>query len=327
MMVLLTDLGRKNDGQSVTNAAETIVGSLIAQGKVIGPAKFIEHYEREDLLDDTFDLVEIDDNGQPHWKKIATGDLLSFSSCIADELADRSLKNGRVCDEADRLRFARNPFVDSPYFYDNEVVKRKLEIIDKMISKEEVQSLIQRGATEQEIQRLLKSDLSIFGEIYAPDDEYICFSEFPVADGAVDIVLFTGRSRMDVIFIELKGAEFNLVNSDHYGEFSHKINQAAGQIRGRLGYIYRDLTGFRKFVHSIRARAEKGEKIYNSFLGPIFKLGVDPAKDIKIRTVVIGGRSVNDLEESRKRHDYETRFVPPIRIESWDTWLRHLKRN
>lgn len=327
LMVLLTDLGRKNDGQSVTNAIEEIIESLVSQGKVIGPAVFVEHYEREDLSGDSFHRVEINSDGRPQWKKIAKNDLLSFSSCIGDELADRSLQNNKVCVEADRIRFARNPFVGSSYSYDNEVVRRKLEIIEKMVSKKEIQALIERGANEQEIQRLLKSDLSIFGEAYAPDDEYICFSEFPVDDGAVDVVVLGGRSRMDVTLIELKGADFNLVNSDHYGEFNHKVNQAAGQIRDRLGHIYRDLTKFRNFFHSARARAEKGENIHNAFLGPIFKLGVDPRKDINIRTVVIGGRSVNDLEESRKRHDYETRIVPPIRIESWDTWLRHLRRH
>lgn len=40
---------------------------------------------------------------------------------------------------------------------------------------------------------------------------------------------------MDVILVEIKGADFNLTNSDHYGEFNHKINQAAGQLRERLG--------------------------------------------------------------------------------------------
>jgi hypothetical protein len=327
VVVLLTDLDRKNDGQSVTNAVESIIESLRSQGKVLGPAIFIEHYERDTVVGDTFDRVTIGDDGKPQWRTITKGDVLVLAAVSIDELADRSEKNKRVIEEADRIRFGRNPFVGSPYHEDNSVIKRRLEIMEKMISKKSVESLVAAGAIEQDIQRLLKQDLSIFGEVFSkPDDEYICFSEFPVDDGSVDVVVLTGRSRMDVIFIELKGADFNLVNSDHYAEFNHKINQAAGQIRKRLGYVYRNLLSYRDFVHEARQRAEAGEKVHNAFLGPKYKLGVDPNKDINIRTVVIGGRTVDDMEESRQRHDYETRFTPPIRIESWDTWLRRLKR-
>ena len=47
-VVLLTDLDEKNDGQSVTNAVERIIKSLQELGVVIGPASYLEHYERED---------------------------------------------------------------------------------------------------------------------------------------------------------------------------------------------------------------------------------------------------------------------------------------
>ncbi|MGC4078382.1 MAG: DUF4263 domain-containing protein [Rubrivivax sp.] len=209
----------------------------------------------------------------------------------------------------------------------NEVTKRRLEIIESMVSKASVETLVQSGSGEQELQRLLKTDLSIFGEAYAkPDDEYICFSEFPLAGGSVDFVVFTGRSRMDIILIEVKGAEFNLLNANHYKAFNHKIAEAAGQISQRLGIIFRDLSRFRKEAHAIRRRAESGEKLYNAFLGPRSKLGVDPDKDINIRCVVVGGRTQNDLEESVKRQDYEAHTTPPVRVESWDTWLRRLQR-
>jgi hypothetical protein len=136
-----------------------------------------------------------------------------------------------------------------------------------LVSKGSIETLIQSGAGEQEIQRLLKTDLSIFGEAYAkPDNEYICFSEYPIADGSVDFAVFTGRSRMDIILIEVKGSEFNLLNSNHYKEFNHKILEAAGQIRTRLGVIYRSLDPFRKSAHQIRDHAENGEKIYNAYL-------------------------------------------------------------
>jgi len=248
--------------------------------------------------------------------------------CPSVELDERSWENGRIVAEADRLRFSRNPFVDSPYRGSNAVIKRRLEIENGMISRAEVEALICAGAGERDLQFLLKRDLSIFAETYAqPDDEYICFSEFPLADGYVDFVVLTGRSRMDVILIEVKGADFNLLNSDHYKEFNHKIHQAAGQLRNRLGHIYRELSTFRDHVHSARVRAELGDLIHNAFVGPHDGLEVDPQKDINIRTVLIGGRTVDDRAESAKRHDYEHHFTPPIRVESWDTWIRRLQRS
>lgn len=326
-VVLLTDLDEKNDGQSVTNAVERIIKSLQELGVVIGPVTYLEHYEREDPQCDSFDIVTIESRGGTQWKTISREEALVLMGCSPSELDDRSWQNGRIVAQADRLRFSRNPFVDSHYLESHAVVKRRLEIADAKISKSEVEALISEGAGERDIQCLLKRDLSIFGEAYAkPDDEYICFSEFPLGEGFVDFVVLTGRSRMDVILIEIKGADFNLLNADHYKEFNHKINQAAGQLRSRLGQIYRDISPFRDHVHCLRARAERGEKIHNAFLGPHHRLEVDPQKDINIRTVLIGGRTVDDRTESTKRHDYERTFTPQIRIESWDTWLRRLQR-
>ncbi|OYU45942.1 MAG: hypothetical protein CFE44_04845 [Burkholderiales bacterium PBB4] len=324
-VVLLTDLGDKNDGQSVTNAVEVIVNSLLEQGYIISPATFIEHYERNDWSSDTFDKVTF--SPQTEWETLSRSRVIEMIGNEDGELSDRSSSNPRIAAQADRLLLRNDPFVGSRYPESNDVTKRRLEIIEKMISKASVEALVKSGSGEQELQRLLKTDLSIFGEAYAkPDDEYICFSEFPLADGFVDFVVFTGRSRMDIILIEVKGAEFNLLNANHYKAFNHKITEAAGQISQRLGIIFRDLNGFRKEAHAIRKRAESGEKLFNAFLGPRSKLGVDSDKDINIRCVVVGGRTQNDLEESIKRQDYEAHTTPPVRVESWDTWLRRLQR-
>lgn len=131
---------------------------------------------------------------------------------------------------------------------------------------------------------------------------------------------------MEVILIEVKGAEFGLVNRGSYGNFAAKINEAAQQIRGRLGHIYRNYAEFRTAVHRARAAAEGGQRVHNALCGPVRLLQVDADKDIDIRTVIIGGRSEDDLEESRLRHDYERSFTPSIRVESWDSWLRKLLR-
>jgi Domain of unknown function (DUF4263) len=324
-VVLLTDLDEKNDGQSVTNAVELIIESLLSHGLVVPPAVFIEHYERSDPRRDTFDKVSL--APETAWRPLNRQQVLQLIAEDESELSDRSLENTRVSAEADRLRYRKNPFIDSKFQEANAVTKRRLEIEASMISKSSVEARIQSSSGEHDLQRLLKRDLSLFGEAYAkPDDEYICFSEFPLADGVVDFVVFTGRSRMDVILIEVKGADFNLVNSNHYGAFNHKVIEAATQIQKQLGSIYRNLDSFREHVHRLRMRAEQGELLHNAFLGPYRRLQVHPEKDINIRSVVVGGRTVNDLRESGKRQDYEAHTTPPVRVESWDTWLRRLQR-
>ena len=207
-VVLLTDLGHKNDGQSVTNAVELVIDSLIEQGLVIPPVTFVEHYERDAFSADTFDVVT---TSPTDWKRLSRYQALRLIGGDESELDDRSDANPRIVEQADRLRFRRNPFVDSVHPESHVVVKRRLQIVESMISRASVKALVETGGSERELQRLLKTDLSILGEAYAkPDDEYICFSEFPIADGAVDFVVLTGRSRMDVILIEVKGADFNL---------------------------------------------------------------------------------------------------------------------
>ncbi len=326
-IVLLTELDRKNDGMSVSNAVERIIPSLQNLGIVLGDAIYIDHSERKDPLDDRFEVVSLSSLRGARWKPISRPEVLELLECTPEELNERSEQNYRIIYRADQLRFSRDPFKDSPWQQSQSVIKRRLEIAEAMVSKEEIEELIETGAGEREIQRLLKRDLSIFGEAYAkPDDEYICFAEFPVGDGHVDFVVFTGRSRMDVILIEVKGANFNLLNADHYKAFNHKVNQAAAQVRDRISHIYKSGCSFRDHVHSLRAQAERGEQVHGAFVGPYGRLQVDPQKEINIRTVLIGGRTVDDRLESDKRYAYEREMVPPIRVESWDTWVRRLQR-
>lgn len=257
--VLLTDMGDRNDGPSVTNAVEAVIESLLEQGVVIPPATFVEHYERTTPGSDTYDLVTL--SPRTHWHTLSRDEILQLIGGNECELNERTLVNTRIGSLADRLRYKENPFVDSRYIEPDHVIQRRLEIIDSMISKREIDAVVQSQAGEREIQRLLKRDLSVFGECYGkPDDEYICFSEFPLDDGLIDFVVFTGRSRMDVVLIEVKGAEFNLVKSNHYRDFNHKITEAASQVRRRLGAIYRKLDEFRVFAHEVRQRAELGDK-------------------------------------------------------------------
>ncbi|KAB7632977.1 Shedu immune nuclease family protein [Stenotrophomonas rhizophila] len=323
--VLLTDLGEMNDGASVTNAARRIMEGVVETGLATAPCAFIEHYENKSSAEDTFDLLTAPPNVQ--WKSISSSAALEILGCGPDELGNRSDSNRRIAASAETLRLRRDRFADSPFPEPPKVISRKAQIRNRMISRSDVQKLVDAGSGERELQRLIKSDLSIIAEAFsAPSDEYICFSEMPIADGQVDFAVFTSRSRMDVILIEVKGAEFNLVNSNGYREFNHKVLEAAGQLRHRLGLIYRDLDVFRENLHQIRANAEKGSPLFGAFLGPRVPLEVDPCKDINIRTVIIGGRTQDDAAESRKRHDFERGTSPAIRLESWDTWLRRLQR-
>ncbi|AMO82259.1 Shedu immune nuclease family protein [Obesumbacterium proteus] len=324
IIVLLTDLGALNDGQSVTNAVEKIISSVYEHGVVTQPAIFIEHYERNSHKLDTFDIVNI--NPKTEWFSISREKVLDLLGCDEDELSERSINNGRIYEKADKIRYARDPFIDSNYIPSPEFISRKCEILNSMIPKSSITQLIESGAKEQEIQRVIKSDLSLIAEAYVGGNEYICFSEYPLADGSVDFVIFTGRSRMDIILIEVKGANFNLVNANNYGSFNHKVRDAAEQIQKRLGLVYRDYESFRKDAHEKRMKVLSGDLIHNAFVGPKSCKQVDPNKDVYVRSIVIGGRTVNDLEESKKRHDYEIHSTPPIRIESWDTWLRRLTR-
>ena len=327
VVALVTDLSDIHPGPSITNVIEKVNATLIQRGIVSAGTELIEHYEEIDHGEPTFDLVTFTGSGSPNWRSMTLKQAVDVLQCTASELTIKTLSVPRLAEEVDRMSTAIDPFARAPWLELPKAVNRRADIEASMVSKSEIQSLVESGASERELQSLLRRDLSLFGELYAsPHEYYIAFSEFPLAEGFVDFTLFTNTSRMEVVLIEIKGADFFLVNDDAYGEFAQSMNRAAGQIRRRVGDIYRDLASFRKQAHEIRVRAEAGEKIHGAFLGPHCPLEVDPDKDITIRTVVVGGRTRNDPIESRKRHDFEHGVSPPIRVESWDTWLRKLRR-
>lgn len=220
-----------------------------------------------------------------------------------------------------------NPSMNFPANKDSALITRIEEINSRKIRKSELEKLININAKEQEISRLLKQDLTFFAELYAnPKNEYICFSEFPFDEGYVDYVVFTGRSRMDVYLIEVKGADFNFLNSNGNNLLNKQIENAARQIETRLGNYHRRYEEFRQMFHRIRNAVENGEQKYNSFQGPYTKLGVDTNKDVSIYTVIIGGRTGDDYKESRIRQDFEYNRNIHIKLETWDSWIRKLTR-
>ena len=194
-----------------------------------------------------------------------------------------------------------------------------------MIKKSEIESLIVSNSSERELQTLLKQDLSVFSEVYAnPKSEYIVFSEYPIGSGSADFLLFTSRSKMEVIIIEIKGADFTFSNSD--GALSAPINLAVQQVKERFAYIHSNYESFRRNAHDIRISVEAGNQTYNSLLGSNGYLHCDPHKDIIYRGIVIGGRTRDDTYESKLKWQSEISSIPYIKYESWDSWLKKLNR-
>jgi len=328
-VALLTDVGRKNTGQSVTNNVEHIRQKLIAEGYIDDRSLIIEHYERNDLtrFSPTYDIVTFDKKGRPQWQPIKLQEAVQICDSTQQEIESNLSDKGALMKDLDFKRLQIWPEMDLPSKESKIVIKRRQDIARSMISKDAILNLVAEGATEAQIQTLLKNDLSVFGEIYAqPTEEYISFSEFPIGSGRADFVVFTGTSRMDVIVVEVKGADFTFSNNDSYGNFSSKINEAAQQLRQKINHIRSGYEHFRVFAHDIRAKVEKGKNIYNSLCGPKGLLAVDPNKDIYISGIVIGGRCRDNLYESKIRHQYEVMSNPRIRIESWDSWLKKLTR-
>lgn len=335
-VTFLTELD-KNDGQSVTNAVEFIIDKLISE-KRFNDHIFIEHYEKEGGVSfcDTFNMICIE-NKQPKWSQLNKDYIenLIDKDDFNDLINDRSSENKRILEQADIIRFRRNPWIDSPYRKSDWFIQRKLSIEKQMKSKNELIKLVESKCKEQELLAFLKQDLSFFGEVYSnPEDEYIVFSEFPIEkgsknkDGSIDFVVFTGRSRMDVILIEIKGANFNLFNKNGYRQPHADISKAEQQIRDRLQTAYyQNMFGFREQCHTFRDEAENGRSTFKNYLvGAEGKLQVDPNKEINIHTVIIGGRTQDDRKESLERHKFERSHTIPIALESWDTWIRKLKR-
>jgi hypothetical protein len=323
---LLTDIGNKNPGQSVTNSIESLARSLIESGHIDESTRLIEHYEECSYRQGTFDFVTFQ-NGIPDWHSTTAAIAATEIACDESEIKGCTADDPRLARQIEKLRMEIDPHLDRPYQESREVINRRADILRNRVPIQQLRNLVENGAGEKDLQRLIRSDLSLLGEMYAqPDEEYVAFAEFPLDDGRVDFALFSGRSRMDITLIEIKGADFYLTTKDSYSNLNAKFNEGRQQITRRLGYIFRNYPTFRSHVHKIRERAERGEQIYNAFIGPQGKLMVDPDKDVNAHYVVIGGRTRDDQLESKLRHEFEISFNPRIRLESWDTWLRKLRR-
>jgi len=323
---VLTDVSNHIITASVTNRVEYIYETLVHDGFIPENAEIYEHYEDKYKA---FELVLVSLQEPTEWRKADRKCFCKKYDIDYQKFFMPTTKNTQIMHKLSVLKRKINPYMYYPDSSDIERVKRQFEIDENFVPKSELKKLVEEGANEQKILSLIKKDLSIIAEQYSiSSDEYICFSEFPIGDmGRVDFALFSGRSRMCVTLIEVKGADFPfIVNHGGYKKPASKIESAKMQVMNRNGYIYRNYPCFCKEMHEIRLRVESGESCYNSFLGPAGLLHVDPNKDIHIRYAIIGGRTVNDLEESSKRHQYEILQHPPVYLETWDSWLAKLSR-
>ena len=203
LSLIITDIGDMNTGPSVTNSIGQIISKLKAEKKIDSSTIIFEHYEPTFIYDHSFDIVTFDDAMQPVWESISAEkvcdmceiDKLELMSLVED---DKSLMKEVLTKTKLILLKKRN----SNRIENHDECKYKLY-------KKDIRNLINIDASEKEFQNLLNSDLSLIAEVLAdPKNEYICFSEFPIGRRRADFVLFTGRSKMNVFIIEIKGANF-----------------------------------------------------------------------------------------------------------------------
>lgn len=274
---LLTDLGDKNPGASVTNSIESLQRSLIESGHIESNTRLVEHYEEGSYRHGTYDFVTFR-NGNPDWQSTTVAIAADTIGANESEISGCTLDDNRLVRQIEKLRMEVDPHLDRPYQESREVINRRADIQRNRFPLQQLRGLIESGAGEKDLQRLIQSDLSVLGEMYAqPDEEYLAFAEFPLDDGRVDFALFSGRSRMDITLIEIKGAEFFLTTSNSYSNLNAKFNEGRQQIARRLGYrVYFAFVG----------KAVKRKPIVLKMARKVFNEGL-PRSD-NVRYIVFG---------------------------------------
>lgn len=269
---VLTDIDSMSNAPYLDTVCDTVIQLLNENGYIIDCQIYILHDECD------ASMVVIDEHGNEQ-RHLSKKQIETLTDCDENEFVKKSVDELSTRRQIEKKRYEINPFINNQYLKTSEYIKRKIEIQENAISKKQLKELIDAGVSEWELDALIKKDLSLIAEIYSyPNDEYIVFSEFPVGERRVDFVIFSGRSTMDVTFIEIKGADFNLKKRGHYDNLNAKIEEANSQIRNHRKYIYNNYESFRKELHRVRQRAESGENIYNAFLSPKRELQVDPNK-------------------------------------------------
>lgn len=318
---VLTDIGDMSNAPYLDTVCGAAIHTLYDEGLLLN-CQFL-------ILHDDFDnkMVLIDQYGNIE-RQLTKKEVEILTECDEKEFAYKSVEILSIRRRIEKKLYEINPFIDNQYLKSPSYIKREIEIQENAVSKKELKELIEQGASEKKLDDLIKKDLSLIAEIYShPYDEYIVFSEFPLGDSRVDFAIFSDRSTMNVTFIEIKGADFNLKKKGHYDSLNAKVEEANSQIRNHRKYIYNDYESFRRKMHEIRLRAESGEKIYNAFLSPKMNLQVDSNKNVDVRFVIVAGKTPeNDIEESDLRYQFG-RNNRDVELFSWNSWIRRLSRD
>jgi hypothetical protein len=170
----------------------------------------------------TFDIVTFDQDMLPSWESSTIEQVCERLKIDEDEIT-------KLVEDDKKLM--KEIITQTQLILNHREILRESKKKNYKIYKEEIKTLIENHAQERELQAMLKNDLSLLAEVYAdPKDEYICFSEFPIGQRKVDFVLFTGRSKMCVFIIEVKGANFFFTNKGAYKKINEKITTCRHQI-------------------------------------------------------------------------------------------------
>lgn len=214
MICVLTDIDSMSNAPYLDTVCNTVIQSLHDNGYLIDCQIYILH--------DDFDnsMAIIDECGKVE-RHLSKKQIEIMTECDENEFGKKSEDELSIKRQIEKKRYEINPFINNQYLKTPEYIKRKIEIQENAISKKQLKELIDAGVSEWKLDALIKNDLSLIAEIYSyPNDEYIVFSEFPVGERRVDFAIFSGRSTMDVTFIEIKGADFNLKKRGHYDNLS-----------------------------------------------------------------------------------------------------------
>lgn len=200
---VLTDIDSMSNAPYLDTVCDTVIQLLNENGYIIDCQIYILHDECD------ASMVVIDEHGNEQ-RHLSKKQIETLTDCDENEFVKKSVDELSTRRQIEKKRYEINPFINNQYLKTSEYIKRKIEIQENAISKKQLKELIDAGVSEWELDALIKKDLSLIAEIYSyPNDEYIVFSEFPVGERRVDFVIFSGRSTMDVTFIEIKGADFN----------------------------------------------------------------------------------------------------------------------
>lgn len=176
MICVLTDIDIMSNAPYLDTVCDTVIQSLYNNGYLLDCQIHILH----DDFDNSMAIIDKYGNVERHLSK---KQIEILTECDENEFAKKSVDILSIKRQIEKKRYEINPFINNQYLKTPEYVKREIEIQENAISKKRLKESIDAGASERELDALIKKDLSLIAEIYSsPNDEYIVFSEFPLGE-------------------------------------------------------------------------------------------------------------------------------------------------